>query len=215
MAEEMAAEAPPTAGSGIVRQLPASAEYLPTEEQTADMEFLAMVAQGASRNDEIVAAIDAGQYINVADIRGNTIMHLILQRGPHQVGCLGGRHHLPESNSLTESRTALALTTTGPEQEDFVKLMHSKGAAIDYKNEKGKTPLMIAVAFQRHDLIAYFIENGADVKARDAQCPMPNAQCPMPNASAWDMQALDGEGRSILHIACWFGHLEVGRKQVR
>ena len=78
--------------------------------------------------------------------------------------------------------------------------MHSKGAAIDYKNEKGKTPLMIAVAFQRHDLIAYFIENGADVKARDgpghAQCPMPNAQhptlnaqgptanaqCPMPNA---------------------------------
>ena len=101
MAEEMAAEAPPTAGSGIVRQLPASAEYLPTEEQTADMEFLAMVAQGASRNDEIVAAIDAGQYINVADIRGNTIMHLILQRGPHQVGCLGGRHHLPESNSLS------------------------------------------------------------------------------------------------------------------
>ena len=189
MAEEMAVEAPPTAGSGIVRQLPASAEYLPTEEQTADMEFLAMVAQGASRNDEIVAAIDAGQYINVADIRGNTIMHLILQRGPHQVGCLGGRHHLPESNSLTESRTALALTTTGPEQEDFVKLMHSKGAAIDYKNEKGKTPLMIAVAFQRHDLIAYFIENGADVKVRDAQCPMPNAQRstlkaqrPMPNA---------------------------------
>ena len=67
-----------------------------------------------------------------------------------------------------------------------MKLMHSKGAAIDYKNEKGKTPLMIAVAFQRHELIAYFIENGADVKARDgpgrAQCPMPNAQCPMPNA---------------------------------
>ena len=66
-----------------------------------------------------------------------------------------------------------------------MKLMHSKGAAIDYKNEKGKTPLMIAVAFQRHDLIAYFIENGADVKARDgpghAQCPMPN-QCPTPNA---------------------------------
>ena len=116
--------------------------------------------------------------------------------------------------------------------------MHSKGAAIDYKNEKGKTPLMIAVAFQRHDLIAYFIENGADVKARDgpghAQCPMPNAQhptlnaqgptanaqCPMPNAqcptgaSAWDIQALDGEGMSILHIACWFGHLEVSRKQV-
>ena len=96
--EEMAVEA---AGSGIVRQLPASAEYLPTEEQTADMEFLAMVAQGASRNDEIIAAIDAGQYINVADIRGNTIIHLILQRGPHQVGCLGGRHHLPESNSLS------------------------------------------------------------------------------------------------------------------
>ena len=83
-----------------------------------------------------------------------------------------------------------------------MKLMHSKGAAIDYKNDKGKTPLMIAVAFQRHDLIAYFIENGADVKARNgpghAQCPMPtpnaqrptpkaqgpkaNAQCTMPNA---------------------------------
>ena len=88
MAEEM--EAPVASGSGAVRQLPASAEYLPTEEQTADMEFLAMVAQGASRNDEIVAAIDAGQYINVADIRGNTAMHLILERGADQVGCLGG-----------------------------------------------------------------------------------------------------------------------------
>ena len=220
MAEEMAVEAPVTSGSGAVRQLPASAEYLPTEEQTADMEFLAMVAQGASRNDEIVAAIDAGQYINVADIRGNTAMHLILERGADQVGCLGGdtifpsrtRSPLPPNPAL-----ALALTTTGPEQEDFVKLMHSKGAAIDYKNEKGKTPLMIAVAFQRHELIAYFIENGADVKARDgpgrAQCPMPNAQCM--GDSALDIQALDGEGMSILHIACWFGHLEVSRKQVR
>ena len=28
---------------------------------------------------------------------------------------------------------------------------------------------------------------------------------------AWSVhvQALDGEGMSILHIACWFGHLEV------
>ena len=51
----------------------------------------------------------------------------------------------------------------------------------------------------------------------NAQGPTANAQCPMPQRepSAWDMQALDGEGRSILHIACWFGHLEVGRKQVR
>ena len=102
-----------------------------------------------------------------------------------------------------------------------MRLMHSKGAALDYKNEKGKTPLMIAIAFQRHNLIAYLIENGADVKARGG--PMPNAQCPMPNAHvrrvastcmggrAWSVhvQALDGEGMSILHIACWFGHLEV------
>jgi len=138
--------------AGKVRQLPASAEYLPTDEQTADIAFLAMGTQ-ASRNEELVAAIDGGQYINVADIRGNTIMHLILERG-------GG-------------------------QEDFVKLMHGKGAALDYANENGKTPLMIAIAFQRHNLIAYLIENGADLKA------------------------LDGQGMSMLHIACWFGHLEV------
>jgi hypothetical protein len=62
-----------------------------------------------------------------------------------------------------------------------VRLMHSKGAALDYKNEKGKTPLMIAIAFQRHNLIAYLIENGADVKAR---CGPGHAQCPMPNAHA-------------------------------
>ena len=53
----------------------------------------------------------------------------------------------------------------------------------------------------------------------NAKRPTANAQCPMPNAqrepSAWDIQALDGEGMSILHIACWFGHLEVSRKQVR
>jgi ankyrin repeat protein len=147
-----AGEEASSSGAGGVRQLPASAEYLPTDEQTADIAFLAMATQ-ASRNDEIVAAIDGGQYVNVADIRGNTIMHLILERGAGQ--------------------------------EDFVRLMHSKGAALDFKNEKGKTPLMIAIAFQRHNLIAYLIENGADVKA------------------------LDGEGMSILHIACWFGHLEV------
>ena len=65
-----------------------------------------------------------------------------------------------------------------------MKLMHGKGAALDYANENGKTPLMIAIAFQRHNLIAYLIENGADLKARGgpwhAQCPMPHAQCPRP-----------------------------------
>ena len=101
-----------------------------------------------------------------------------------------------------------------------MRLMHSKGAALDFKNEKGKTPLMIAIAFQRHNLIAYLIENGADVKARcgpgHAQCPMPNAHarrvastCMRGCALSVHVQALDGEGMSILHIACWFGHLEV------
>ena len=78
-----------------------------------------------------------------------------------------------------------------------MRLMHSKGAALDYKNEKGKTPLMIAIAFQRHNLIAYLIENGADVKARggqmpNAQCPMPNAQCPMPTSDASRVHAWEG-----------------------
>ena len=146
-------EATSSAAGLEVRQLPASAEYLPTDEQTADIAFLAMAATGASRNDELIAALDAGQYINVADIRGNTIMHLILERGEGQ--------------------------------EDFVKLMRSKGAAIDFANEKGKTPLMIAIAFQRHELIAYLVENGAD------------------------LQALDNSKMSMLHIASWFGHLEV------
>ena len=110
-----------------------------------------------------------------------------------------------------------------------MKLMHGKGAALDYANENGKTPLMIAIAFQRHNLIAYLIENGADLKARGgprhAPCPMPNAQCPMPTPEAsrvhaWEdvhalctgLQALDGQGMSMLHIACWFGHLEVSSK---
>ena len=82
-----AGEEASSSGAGGVRQLPASAEYLPTDEQTADIAFLAMGTQ-ASRNEELVAAIDGGQYINVADIRGNTIMHLILERGGGQVGGL-------------------------------------------------------------------------------------------------------------------------------
>ena len=63
--------------------------------------------------------------------------------------------------------------------------MHEKGAAIDYKNSNGKTPLMIAVAFRRMNYIKFFVENGADV------------------------QALDKQGMSLLHIACWYGHKEV------
>ena len=105
-----------------------------------------------------------------------------------------------------------------------MKLMHGKGAALDYANENGKTPLMIAIAFQRHNLIAYLIENGADLKARGGPW---HAQCPMPNAHAQSvvstcmggchdlctgLQALDGQGMSMLHIACWFGHLEVSSK---
>ena len=112
-----AADGASSSVAGEVRQLPASAEYLPTDEQTADIAFLAMGTQ-ASRNEELVAAIDGGQYINVADIRGNTIMHLILERGGGQVGGLPqGRYLLPESNSLTpdpDPESALALTTIGP-----------------------------------------------------------------------------------------------------
>jgi hypothetical protein len=84
--------------------LPASAEYLPTDEQTADIAFLAMATQ-ASRNDEIVATIDGGQYINVADIRGNTIMHLILERGSGQVGGLGGDTFFPSRTLSTRTPT--------------------------------------------------------------------------------------------------------------
>ena len=112
-----AADGASSSVAGKVRQLPASAEYLPTDEQTADIAFLAMGTQ-ASRNEELVAAIDGGQYINVADIRGNTIMHLILERGGGQVGGLPrGRYLLPESNSLTldpDPESVLALTTIGP-----------------------------------------------------------------------------------------------------
>eukprot|EP00964_Phaeocystis_antarctica_P082605 scaffold51845_cov45-Phaeocystis_antarctica.AAC.1 len=105
--------------------------------------------------------------------------------------------------------------------------MHGKGAALDYANENGKTPLMIAIAFQRHNLIAYLIENGADLKARSgpqhAQCPMPNAHAQSVARHAWEdahdlrtaLQALDGQGMSMLHIACWFGHLERARRSAQ
>lgn len=78
-----------------------------------------------------------------------------------------------------------------------MRLMHSKGAALDYKNEKGKTPLMIAIAFQRHNLIAYLIENGADVKAR---CGPGHAQCPMPTPDASRVRAWeDAHGLCTVH----------------
>ena len=99
-----AAEEASSSGAGGVRQLPASAEYLPTDEQTADIAFLAMATQ-ASRNDEIVATIDGGQYINVADIRGNTIMHLILERGSGQVGGLGADTFFPSRTLSTRTPT--------------------------------------------------------------------------------------------------------------
>lgn len=132
-----------------VRQLRASAEYLPTEEEKADIEFLAL-ATTVDNDNSIIEKLDKGQYINVADIRGNTLMHTITERGSGQI--------------------------------DFIRLLHAKGAALDYKNTKGKTPLMIAVAFDRIEYIKYLIDNGAD------------------------LHALDSGGMSLLHIACWYGH---------
>ena len=66
-----------------------------------------------------------------------------------------------------------------------MSLVHSKGAALDYANGQGKTPLMIAIAFHRHGLISYLVEHGANLHARD------------------------GTGMSMLHIVSWYGHLAV------
>ena len=135
-----------------VRELPASVAYLPTPEQLADLAFLAL-ASNEEANAELLQKLEHGQYISIADERGCSIMHKIVERGPGQ--------------------------------DEFIALMHEKGAAIDYKNSNGKTPLMIAVAFRRMHYIKFFVENGADV------------------------QALDKQGMSLLHIACWYGHKEV------
>ena len=85
------APASSSAAGQEVRQLPTSAEYLPTDEQIADMEFLALASGGSNNNEALVQAIDRGQYVNVADVRGNTIMHMILERGDGQVGRTSGR----------------------------------------------------------------------------------------------------------------------------
>ena len=136
-----------------MRQLPASAEYMPTPQEKEDLDFLALGVAGAESNNEILQKLEGGQFINVVDWRGNTLMHTLVERGA--------------------------------DQDDFIAQMYAKGAAIDFQRDDGKTPLMIAVAFRRLTYIKFFVENGAN------------------------LQALDKQGMSLLHLAVWYSHQQV------
>lgn len=94
------------ADNAMVRHLSSTVSYLPSDQDKIDLAFLALLPS-ASNNDEIVEKIEQGQDVNVADERGNTLMHHVVLRGDGQDDFIA---LMREHGAVTDYKNSLGQT---------------------------------------------------------------------------------------------------------
>lgn len=90
---------------------------------------------------------------------------------------------------------------------EVVKLLLSRGAAIDFGDSECRSPLVFAILTHRPDMVAILIEHCADVN--------------LPSGSAWEeFEISDLEGKSTLatrplELAVYLGYLDIAEQLIK
>lgn len=92
------------------------------------------------------------------------------QRSPLEVAVLAGRTQaasvlLKADAQLDATKVLLMAAQDGSEDRDVVKFLKAQGGDLEASDQKGNTPLIIAVSSQNHRLAHHLVEQGADVNA--------------------------------------------------
>lgn len=138
--------------------------------------------QGASSigNLEVVKIlISAGADVNVGNNMGQTPLYLAEQRGDTEIIELLKKHGAKKDTTL------LGAAVSGDIEQ--VKLLISKSADVNAKNQRGNTPLYLAAQNGHKDVAELLIAKGADVNAKD------------------------NNGSTLLHGACFKNNKDIAR----
>jgi ankyrin repeat protein len=146
----------------------------------------------------------------------------------HQLAAVGLYGHCEALLTASHDRAAHVLDSCGRTPVfcaavcnncDIVRLLHQHGAALNFADYKGVTPLHVAVMKHGYSaVVLYLLSNGADVNAT-----MHSGSTPMYAAAGQgdirlvqtllnhgaDFNKLDVEGESALFSAASFGHVAV------
>ena len=175
-----------------VVQLRASSNVLQSE-QSAEVSFLQ--AADVGEHDAVLKYIAAKGNVNVCDDRQETVLHKVCRIPPQ------------EPSRWRELFSALK----------------AAGLEMDYMDKRGKTALFTAAEYGRKDVVNWLITNGADINWLSNEWQTVLHQALVSNKAdvvkpllsdqhkhkIEDVNALDAQGRTALHIASFKADPEI------
>ncbi len=123
-------------------------------------------ASQEGRTELVKLLLDKGADVNAEDKRGFTALMLASQEGRTEVVKLLLDKHARDNVKAKDGLTALMLASKNGHKE-IVKLLEVR--AIGFHGFNASTALMLASQRGRTDLVKHFLDNHADVNARDEQ----------------------------------------------
>lgn len=114
-----------------------------------------------SQADKIKSLVESGANLNAEDEKGNTPILLAARQG--NLAILKLLFDLGANNDRMDD--ALRIAAGESSLTDCVAYLLARGANVNAMNDKGRTPLAMAVWQGRIANVRYLLEHGADVKA--------------------------------------------------
>lgn len=136
---------------------------------TSNEEYKTLVgAAGHGDSAAVVKFIKQGVNVNAVDKNGNTALIMAARFGELSIVKMlikaGATIDEPRS---PKGRTALMAALAYANGIEMTKLLVENGANVNARAADGTTPLIIAAAGAKYNVVKYLIEKGADVNAKD------------------------------------------------
>lgn len=159
--------------NGLIGPVRAALKYKASiDSMDSNGETLLTLAVAANQITMVKFLIQNRANPNKPNSRGQTPLMLAQSLHPNrfEMSRLLLENGAEKAIDLVEQKQGAALhTATRKGTVGVVNLLLEHGADIDVKDAKGRTPLALAVIFQRDKLVKLFIKNGADLRACDLE----------------------------------------------
>ena len=136
------------------------------ERRYAELQVTALDFARRGETESLVAMIDHGLAVNLADHKGDTLLMLACYHGHAATA-----RELLERGAEVDRRNRRGQTPLGGAAfkgyEDIIALLLEHGADVDADNGGGMTPLMFAAMFGRTQAVQQLKAHGASLRRRN------------------------------------------------